>query len=221
MKNGDLLPLRNEYGFVDLTPFNASRLNNNRSAIQYDAAKLSPNKDTTMLMKTEALQKTRELLAVDIHRNTLLDWQKKSLIPNGVKKGKYVMYPWDMPFEGHASWTMMHGPFSCKHSIVREARTVALETLEKGDAWKLFAPIKPAVIVGEGKPDLAEAFNIALRQNAFFVEDPILYLAHAWLRYKILSVGGSDPLDSTKVICSVKVANDREAKKHPYRFCVF
>lgn len=211
-KHEGSLPLKNEFGKTDLTPHNA--LGNSSCEIKYDGTRFIWGNDGRLITKTDVLEATRKLIGIKIHRHTILDWDRKGLIPKGTPRGKYVLYPWDTPFEALASWTLMHGSFSCKPTAVKDYRQKALTTLEEGNPLNLFGCLG-TVNLDEDHPDLVTCF-IEQTKPGVVVNDPALVLAYYWLRYKILSVQGFDPVDNGKIICLVKKAGYLPDERHCY-----
>jgi hypothetical protein len=214
LHNMKKIPIKNEYGNTDITAFNAINKMENPSYKIIIEGKKYLGQQKHYLSKTEVLKKAGELLNKTIHRNTFLSWEKQGLISKGFKKGKDKLYPPETPFEIRANWLLMHGPFSCSPAMVKEVRMNYLEALQSGTIDEILGAFG-TITLDEENPEI----DYEKMKNPK-IGNPINVLTYIWLRYKLLSVAGFDPLDNSKLIMACKNAKPSGERYYDYRIFI-
>jgi hypothetical protein len=110
------------------------------------AAPLKSGGEVVVIRPDEVLNALETQRRIKLSRDTLLNWEKQSLIPPATRKrlgrgkGTLCDYPPETPGEVGASWYLMHGMEGCSYTAAKitNVRAVALglaEANNQHDKW--------------------------------------------------------------------------------------
>lgn len=211
--------MKNEYNKPDPTAFNAIRNierpsdklddwnqddgtsiihTGSTSIIRLGNSKFN-DKQLNKITQSDLREDAELLIGKTIDRKTLSEWEELDLFPRGEKRGKYKYYPGDAPYELCASWLLVNGSLlKCSYRKAGEIRNNYIKSRDNGtlEDWLL--------------PFLEPGGQIPVQMMpGYFSHDQELdrYRTLFWIRYRILSQRGEDPLDFKFFIGFIKKTN--------------